>query len=73
MPEYFRVAELERHRARLRNFARFAAAAVVTTPTVAADLRAHMETLGRRDVPVFVSPDADVAGVRHATVGRPGP
>ncbi len=56
MPEYFREAELPRHRARMRNFARFAAAAIVTTPTVAEDLRAHMETLGRRDVPVFVAP-----------------
>ncbi len=56
MPEYFREAELERHKARLRNFARFAAGAVVTTPTVAADLHAHMKTLGRQDTPVFVSP-----------------
>ena len=56
MPEYFPKAELERHRARLCNFARFAAAAVVTTPTVADDLRAHIAGFGRRDVPVFVSP-----------------
>lgn len=56
MPEYFRPAELERHRARLRNFARFAAAGIVTTRTVAEDLRAHLAALGRRDVPVFVAP-----------------
>ena len=56
MPEYFRKAELERHLARMRNFARFAAAAIVTTPTVADDLRAHMAGLGRADVPVFVAP-----------------
>ena len=56
MPEYFRKAEFERHRARMRNVARFAAAAVVTTRTVAADLRAHMDDLGRGDMPVFVAP-----------------
>ncbi len=55
MPEYFRAAELERHRARLRNVARFAAAAVVTTRTVAGDLQAHMRDLGRGDIPVFVA------------------
>ena len=56
MPEYFRKGELPRHRARLQNFARFAAAAIVTTPTVADDLREHMGQLGRRDVPIFVAP-----------------
>ena len=56
MPEYFRKAELERHLARMRNVARFAAAAIVTTPTVADDLRAHMTGLGRSDLPVFVAP-----------------
>ena len=56
MPEYFRKGELPRHRARLQNFARFAAAAIVTTPTVADDLREHMSKLGRHDVPVFVAP-----------------
>ena len=56
MPEYFRTGELPRHRARLKTFARFAAAAIVTTPTVADDLREHLGQLGRRDVPVFVAP-----------------
>ena len=56
LPEYFREAELERHRKRLVNFARFAHAAIVTTKTVAADLEAHMALLGRRDVPMFVAP-----------------
>ena len=56
MPEYFRAAEFERHRARLANVARFAAAAVVTTRTVASDLRAYMGDLGRGDIPVFVAP-----------------
>ena len=56
LPEYFRKAEYERHQARLRNFARFAAAAIVTTRTVAADLESHMAGLGRNDVPIFVAP-----------------
>ena len=56
MPEYFRAAEFERHKARLRNVARFAAAAIVTTRTVARDLQAHMGDLGRPDMPVFVAP-----------------
>lgn len=56
MPEYFRPAEFERHRSRLRNFARFASAAIVTTKTVAADLEAHLATFGRRDVPIFIAP-----------------
>ena len=53
MPEYFREAEFERHQKRLRNFARFGTAAIVTTKTVAADLAAHMASLGRHDVPIF--------------------
>ncbi len=56
LPEYFRVAEFERHRARMRNVARFASAAVVTTKTVAADLAAHMAEVGRHDLPIFVRP-----------------
>ena len=56
LPEYFRAAEFERHQKRLRNFARFASAAIVTTHTVASDLAAHMAGLGRRDVPMFVAP-----------------
>ena len=56
LPEYFRVSEFERHRARMRNVARFASAAVVTTGTVASDLEAHMAGLGRRDLPIFVRP-----------------
>lgn len=55
LPEYFPVAELDRHRRRLRNFARFGAAAIVTTKTVAADLATHVATLGRTDVPIFVA------------------
>ena len=56
LPEYFRVSEFERHRARMRNVARFASAAVVTTMTVATDLAAHMAELGRSDLPIFVRP-----------------
>ena len=56
LPEYFRVSEFERHRARMRNVARFASAAVVTTKTVATDLAAHMVELGRSDLPIFVRP-----------------
>lgn len=56
MPEYFRVGEEQRHRNRLRNFARFGAAAIVTTRTVANDLEAHLATLGRADCPLFVAP-----------------
>lgn len=55
-PEYFREAEHERHKARMRNVARFASAAVVTTRTVADDLEAHMAELGRHDLPIFVRP-----------------
>lgn len=56
LPEYFREAEFERHQKRLRNFARFGSAAIVTTRSVAADLETHMAKLGRGDVPVFVAP-----------------
>lgn len=56
MPEYFREAEFERHRARMANFVRFGAAALVTTTTVADALAAHVATLGRRDLPVFIAP-----------------
>lgn len=56
MPEYFRAAEFERHRKRMANFARFGSAALVTTQTVADDLRAHVGALGRTDVSIFVAP-----------------
>ncbi len=56
MPEYFRTAELERHRKRMANVARFASAAVVTTQTVARDLREHLQGLKRHDLPIFVAP-----------------
>jgi glycosyltransferase involved in cell wall biosynthesis len=56
MPEYFRTAEFERHRKRMANFARFGTAALVTTQTVADDLKAHIGALGRTDVPIFVAP-----------------
>ena len=55
-PEYFRTDELERHRRRMRNVARFASAAIVTTRTVAKNLDAHLESLGRRDLPTFIAP-----------------
>ncbi len=56
MPEYFRTAEYARHLRRMANLARFATAAVVTTQTVADDLRAHLHGLGRTDLAVFVAP-----------------
>ncbi len=56
MPEYFRDAEFERHRRRMANLARFATAAVTTTRTVAADLHAYLQTLGRSDLPIFAAP-----------------
>ena len=55
-PEYFRIDEYERHHARMRNVARFASAAIVTTRTVASSLQAHLESLGRRDLPIFTAP-----------------
>ncbi len=56
LPEYFRVAEFERHHKRMRSVARFASAAIVTTRTVADSLQTHLAELGRRDLPVFVAP-----------------
>ena len=56
LPEYFRVAEFERHHARMRSVARFASAAIVTTRTVADSLETHLAALGRHDLPMFVAP-----------------
>ena len=56
MPEYFRIDEHERHQRRLRNVARFASAAIVTTRTVADSLETHLHQVGRRDLPVFAAP-----------------
>ena len=56
MPEYFRTAEFARHGRRMANVARFAAAAITTTETVAGDLRRHLAGLGQTDLPVFVAP-----------------
>jgi glycosyltransferase involved in cell wall biosynthesis len=56
MPEYFREAEYERHRARLANLARFGAAALVTTHVVREGLEAQLRALGRMDFPICVAP-----------------
>jgi glycosyltransferase involved in cell wall biosynthesis len=56
MPEYFREAEYERHRARLANLARFGAGALVTTDVVRQGLDAHLRSLGRMDFPICVAP-----------------
>jgi len=64
MPEYFRAAELERHRKRLMNLARFGAGAITTTATVRDALQAHLKTLGRADMPILVAP-TPVAAVFH--------
>lgn len=55
LPEYFGKLERDRHLARLGNFARFGDAAIVTTDTVARNLRRHMSHLGRDDVPIFTA------------------
>lgn len=56
MPEYFRVAEYERHRRRLANLARFGAAAIVTTEAVKSSLSDHLEALGRSGMPILAAP-----------------
>jgi glycosyltransferase involved in cell wall biosynthesis len=71
LPEYFRAAEYERHRRRLVNLARFGAAAIVTTEPVARSLRAHLATLGRKDMPILVAP-VPVAPIFHAAPSREG-
>ncbi len=69
LPEYFRAAEYERHRRRLVNLARFGAAAIVTTETVAESLAAHLASIGRKDMPILVAP-VPVAPVFHAAPHR---
>jgi glycosyltransferase involved in cell wall biosynthesis len=81
MPEYFREAEYERHRARLANLARFGAGALVTTDVVRNGLDAHLRSLGRMDFPILVAPipvapifateaapDAALQGVRYFVI-----
>ena len=55
-PEYFRRGEYERHRRRLKNLAKFGAAAIVTTQVVRAALERHLTLLGRADMPILVAP-----------------
>jgi glycosyltransferase involved in cell wall biosynthesis len=81
MPEYFREAEYERHRARLANLARCGAGALVTTDVVRNGLDAHLRSLGRMDFPILVAPipvapifateaapDAALQGVRYFVI-----
>ena len=56
MPEYFRNAEEQRHRSRMATLARFGGGAIVTTTTVRDALAAHLDGLGRRDLPILVAP-----------------
>jgi glycosyltransferase involved in cell wall biosynthesis len=55
MPGYFRDGELERHRRRLANVARFGAAAMVTSEVVREGVADCMRGLGRADMPVFAA------------------
>jgi glycosyltransferase involved in cell wall biosynthesis len=57
-PEYFPPREHERHEIRLRNLARRAGGAIVSTRVVSTALQLHLERLGRRDLPILVAPPA---------------
>jgi len=77
-PETFWRGEPERHARRLALLARRGAGAIVTSDIVAADLAAHMHSLGRSDMPILrahppvapifaapCAPDPRLAGVSY--------
>ena len=53
-PEYFRPIEYERHTRRMRNVARLAAGAIVSTNIMAEALANHLAKEGRHDLPILV-------------------
>lgn len=53
-PEYFRPIEFERHTRRMRNVARLAAGAIVSTNIMAEALAHHLAKEGRHDLPILV-------------------
>jgi glycosyltransferase involved in cell wall biosynthesis len=55
-PEFFRQAELERHKKRLENLARFGAAAMTSSDITRESLAAHMAHLGRSNLPILALP-----------------
>jgi glycosyltransferase involved in cell wall biosynthesis len=56
IPEYFRSGELERHRRRIVNVARFGAGAIVTSETVRVELTEAMRKLGCDGFPILAAP-----------------
>jgi glycosyltransferase involved in cell wall biosynthesis len=53
-PEFFHPNSVKRHARRLNVFAKVAAGAIVSTPTVADALLTHLRGLGRKDVPLLI-------------------
>jgi glycosyltransferase involved in cell wall biosynthesis len=53
-PEFFQPNSVKRHARRLNVFAQIAAAAIVSTPTVADALLAHLKGLGRKSLPLLI-------------------
>ncbi len=54
-PEYFLPLDRERHEKRLAFLARRGAAAIVSTSAVETALRAHLESIGRADLPILAA------------------
>jgi len=55
-PEFFHPVSVERHARRLNVFAEIAAGAIVSTPTVADALLAHLKGIGRKTLPLLIQP-----------------
>ena len=55
-PEFFHPDSVKRHARRLNVFAKIAAGAIVSTPTVADALLAHLKGLGRKTLPLLIQP-----------------
>jgi glycosyltransferase involved in cell wall biosynthesis len=53
-PEFFHPASVKRHARRLSVFAKIAAGAIVSTPTVADALLAYLKRLGRKTLPLLI-------------------
>ena len=55
-PEFFHPDSVRRHARRLNVFAKIAAGAIVSTPTVADALLTYIDRLGRKTLPLLVQP-----------------
>jgi glycosyltransferase involved in cell wall biosynthesis len=67
-PEYFKIDEYSRHETRMDNLVQYAAAALVSSGSVATALKAEMHRRGRKEFPIHFAPMPLASGFTTAVV-----